>query len=140
MAKVKSTKIGNSLVHKDVLYGPMLSAKYGKDFLDGVEMAKASGAKQIWGEGEITGDNKPQNFVGDPSEGVFMWPHVFVDVTEDMECFHEEIFGPLVTVVKLTTLITLYTWQMLARMGYLQQFTPMTASKHIGIKPESKLG
>ena len=29
-----------------------------------------------------------------------MWPHVFVDVTEDMECFHEEIFGPVVTVVK----------------------------------------
>ena len=90
MDKVKSTKIGNSLVHKDVLYGPMLSEKYGKDFLDGVEMAKASGAKQIWGQ-EITADNKPQNFVGNPAEGVFMWPHVFTDVTEDMECFHEEI-------------------------------------------------
>ena len=29
-----------------------------------------------------------------------MWPHVYVDVTEDMECFHEEIFGPAVTIVK----------------------------------------
>ena len=38
--------------------------------------------------------------MGDASEGVFMWPHAFVDVTEDMECFHEEIFGPVVTVVK----------------------------------------
>ena len=100
MAKVKSTRIGNSLVHKDVLYGPMLSEKYGKDFLDGIEMAKASGATQIWGKGTITADNAPENFLGDASEGVFMWPHVFVDVTEDMECFHEEIFGPVVTVVK----------------------------------------
>ena len=47
MAKVKSTSIGNSSVHKDVLYGPMLSEKYGKDFLSGIEMAKASGAKQF---------------------------------------------------------------------------------------------
>ncbi len=100
MAKVESTRIGNSSVHKDVLYGPMLSEKYGKDFLSGIEMAKSSGAKQIWGKGAITNENAPQNFMGDASEGVFMWPHVFVDVTEDMECFHEEIFGPVVTVVK----------------------------------------
>ena len=100
MAKVKSTRIGNSLVHKDVLYGPMLSEKYGKDFLSGIEMAKASGATQLWGEGPITSDNAPENFMGDATEGVFMWPHVFVDVTEDMECFHEEIFGPVVTIVK----------------------------------------
>ena len=40
MAKVESTRIGNSSVHKDVLYGPMLSEKYGKDFLSGIEMAK----------------------------------------------------------------------------------------------------
>ena len=29
-----------------------------------------------------------------------MWPHVYADVTEDMECFHEEIFGPVITIVK----------------------------------------
>ncbi|RJU92269.1 MAG: aldehyde dehydrogenase family protein [Candidatus Poseidoniales archaeon] len=100
MAKVKTTRIGDSSVHKDVLYGPMLSPKYAKDFLTGLEMAKASGATQLWGEGEITADNQPENFMGDATEGVFMWPHVFADVTEDMDCFQEEIFGPVVTVVK----------------------------------------
>jgi len=100
MAKVKATRIGNSLIHRDVLYGPMLSKKYAKDFLAGVEMAKASGATQLWGQGAITPDNAPENFLGDANEGVFMWPHVFADVTEDMACFHEEIFGPAVTVVK----------------------------------------
>jgi aldehyde dehydrogenase (NAD+) len=63
-------------------------------------MCKSSGAKQIWGEGRITNQNKPTNFLGDAEEGVFMWPHVFVDVTEDMECFHEEVFGPAITVCK----------------------------------------
>jgi len=100
MAKVESTRIGDSLHNDGVLYGPMLSEKYAKDFLVGVEMCKSSGAKQIWGEGRITSQNKPVNFLGIAEEGVFMWPHVFVDVTEDMECFHEEVFGPAITICK----------------------------------------
>ena len=100
MEKVKSTVIGDSMRHDGVLYGSMLSEKYAVDFLKGIEMCEASGATKIWGEGRITNDNKPEKFHGDASEGVYMWPHVYVDVTEDMECFHEEIFGPVVTIVK----------------------------------------
>ena len=100
MEKVKSTVIGDSMRHDGVLYGSMLSEKYAVDFLRGIEMCEASGATKIWGEGRITNDNKPEKFHGDASEGVYMWPHVYVDVAEDMECFHEEIFGPVVTIVK----------------------------------------
>ncbi len=100
MEKVKSTVIGDSMRHDGVLYGSMLSEKYAVDFLKGIEMCETSGAKKIWGEGRITNDNKPEKFHGDASEGVYMWPHVYVDVAEDMECFHEEIFGPVVTIVK----------------------------------------
>jgi len=100
MNKVKSTVIGDSMRHEGVLYGSMLSEKYAVDFLKGIEMCEASGATKIWGEGRITNDNKPDNFHGDAGEGVYMWPHVYMDVTEDMECFHEEIFGPVVTIVK----------------------------------------
>ena len=45
MDKVKSTRIGDSLQQKDVLYGPMLSQKYAKDFLAGVEMCKGIWSK-----------------------------------------------------------------------------------------------
>ena len=100
MAKVESTSVGDSMRHDDILYGPMLSEKYAKDFLSDLGMCESSGATKLWGEGIITNENKPINFVGDASEGVYMWPHVYADVTEDMECFHEEIFGPAVTVVK----------------------------------------
>jgi aldehyde dehydrogenase (NAD+) len=100
MAKVEETKIGDSLRHDDVLYGPMLSEKYANDFLKDLGMCKSDGATKLWGEGMITNDNKPTNFLGDASEGVYMWPHVFADVTEDMQCFQEEIFGPVVTIVK----------------------------------------
>tara|TARA_B110001454_G_scaffold73347_1_gene71033 strand:- start:301 stop:987 length:687 start_codon:yes stop_codon:yes gene_type:complete len=100
MAKVKDTKIGDSLRHEDVLYGPMLSKKYANDFLRDLGMCESDGATKLWGEGMITNDNKPANFLGDASEGVYMWPHVYADVTEDMHCFQEEIFGPVVTVVR----------------------------------------
>ena len=100
MEKVKSTVVGDSMRHDGVLYGSMLSEKYAVDFLKGIDMCEDSGATKIWGEGRITNNNKPDNFHGDASEGVYMWPQVYVDVTEDMECFHEEIFGPAVTIVK----------------------------------------
>ena len=100
MAKVKSTRIGDSLKHDDVLYGPMLSEKYAVDFLKGIDMVEADGATKLWGEGRITTGNTPDNFQGSPEGGVFMWPHVYSGVTEDMTCFHEEVFGPVVTVVK----------------------------------------
>ena len=100
MAKVESTRIGDSMRNEDVLYGPMLSEKYAKDFLKALEMCENSAATKLFGKGRITNDNKPDGFLGDASEGVYMWPHVYADVTEDMECFHEEIFGPVITVVK----------------------------------------
>jgi aldehyde dehydrogenase (NAD+) len=100
MAKVKATAVGDSMRHDGVLYGSMLSEKYSTDFLKGIEMCEASGATKLWGKGRITNDNKPENFRGDASEGVYMWPHVYADVTEDMDCFQEEIFGPVITIVK----------------------------------------
>jgi acyl-CoA reductase-like NAD-dependent aldehyde dehydrogenase len=100
MAKVESTTIGDSLRNEGVLYGPMLSEKYAINFLKDLGMCETSGATKLYGNGRITNDNKPVGFLGDASEGVYMWPHVYADVTEDMECFHEEIFGPVITVVK----------------------------------------
>ena len=100
MEKVESTRIGDSLHQEDVLYGSMLSEKYAVDFLKGIEMIEADGATKLWGKGRITEGNTPTNFLGNPDEGVFMWPHLYTDVTEDMNCFHEEVFGPAVTVVK----------------------------------------
>ena len=102
MAKVESTRIGDSLAHDCVLYGPMLSEKYAKDFLADLEMCKASGASLIHGEGRITNNNKPTNFFSNAEDGVYMWPHVFTNVTEDMQCFHDAVFGPAMTICKAT--------------------------------------
>ena len=77
MAKVKSTRIGDSLKHADVLYGPMLSEKYAVDFLKGIDIVEADGATKLWGQGRIATGSTPENFQGSPEGGVFMWPHVY---------------------------------------------------------------
>ncbi len=100
MEKVISTPIGDSSKYEGVIYGPMLSEKYASDFIDTLKIVEKDGAKKLFGEGRITNDSSPKKFQGDASKGVYMWPHVYVDVTEEMECFYEEIFGPAVTIVK----------------------------------------
>ena len=90
------------------------------------------------GHGRISKDNKPENFQGDPSEGVFMWPHVYVNVTEDMECFHEEIFGPAVTIVKQEILNMAYILQMHLHTVFLLPYTPTIDWKHIVTRLELK--
>ena len=100
MDKVHSTRIGDSLEHDGVLYGSMLSEKYAKDFLEVIQICEQDGATKLYGKGRITSDNKPSGFVGTAEDGVFMWPHVYAGVTEDMRCFHEEMFGPAITLVK----------------------------------------
>jgi len=100
MTLVQGTKIGDSMRYDDVLYGPMLSEKYAKNFLQDLEMVEKDGVRKLFGEGRITNDNKPENFCGDAAEGVYMWPHVFAGVTEQMDCFQNEIFGPAITIVK----------------------------------------
>ena len=100
MAKVKSTRIGDSARNDNVLYGPMLSQKYARDFLEVLKICDADGATHLYGKGRIESGNAPDNFLGNPEDGIYMWPHVYTDVTEDMKCFHEEIFGPAVTIVK----------------------------------------
>ncbi len=100
MQRVASTKIGDSMVHDGVLYGPMLSEKYAHDFLKRIESVESEGATKLYGNGRITSENKPDGFMGNPDEGIYVWPHVYVDVEEEMDCFQEEIFGPAITIVK----------------------------------------
>jgi acyl-CoA reductase-like NAD-dependent aldehyde dehydrogenase len=100
MQKVNDTAIGDSSKHEGMLYGPMLSEKYANDFLKTLELIEGDGATKLYGKGRITTDSCPENFHGDANNGVYMWPHVYVDVTENMHCFQEEIFGPAITIVK----------------------------------------
>ncbi|QOG19077.1 aldehyde dehydrogenase family protein [Bradyrhizobium sp. SEMIA] len=88
-ARAKSIKIGDPLDGKTAL-GPVISEKQMKSILDYVDIGRKEGARLVTG-GEKVGER-----------GYFISPTVFADVAHEMRISQEEIFGPVVSVIKFT--------------------------------------
>jgi aldehyde dehydrogenase (NAD+) len=71
--------------------GPLVSKKQQERVLDYIEKGKVEGARVAAG-GEKAFD-----------KGYFVQPTIFADVTDDMTIAKEEIFGPVVCVLKFDT-------------------------------------
>ncbi|MHB0776080.1 aldehyde dehydrogenase family protein [Halomonas sp. WWR20] len=78
--RAKALAVGDPNDEKTVI-GPIINAKQLESLRDKIAQAKRDGAKVLL-EGEIQGQVIP--------------PHIFGDVTQEMEIASEEIFGPLV--------------------------------------------
>jgi aldehyde dehydrogenase (NAD+) len=87
--KMMKMKIGNP-ADKDTDIGPLVSEKQQKRVLDYIELGKKEGAKLIYGGGVPEGFN-----------GYYVEPTLFADVTNDMRIAREEIFGPVLSVIKV---------------------------------------
>jgi aldehyde dehydrogenase (NAD+) len=84
--RAKSRTVGNPF--GDVEQGPQVDLAQMNKILDLIGTGKAEGAKLT------TGGNR----VGD--KGYFVEPTVFADVTDDMRIAREEIFGPVMQILK----------------------------------------
>ena len=81
---VKTLKVGDPN-EQDTAIGPIINEKQLKSLKDKIATAKDEGAKMILG-GEIKGQLVP--------------PHIFTEVTRDMDLARNEIFGPLVGIMR----------------------------------------
>lgn len=72
--------------------GPVVSPGHMETVLGYIEKGRAEGATLVCGGGRATG--------GDLAKGAFVEPTVFTDVTNDMTIAREEIFGPVLCVMK----------------------------------------
>lgn len=79
-ARVKALQYGDPSDPKTVV-GPVINAKQLAGLKEKIELAKSEGAKVL---------------VSAEPQGNVMPPHVFADVTAEMDIAREEIFGPLV--------------------------------------------
>jgi aldehyde dehydrogenase (NAD+) len=86
-ARAKTIKMGDPLDRKTAL-GPVISEKQMKSILDYVDIGKTEGATLVTG-GEKVGER-----------GYFISPAVFANVAHEMRISQEEIFGPVVSVIK----------------------------------------
>ncbi|WP_342710373.1 aldehyde dehydrogenase family protein [Bradyrhizobium sp. B124] len=87
VARAEALRIGDPADRATVL-GPVISEKQMRSILDYVEIGKNEGAHLATG-GERVGDR-----------GYFISPAVFANVAHEMRISQEEIFGPVVSVIK----------------------------------------
>ncbi len=87
--KMKKMKIGDPM-QKDTDVGPLVSEKQQKRVLEYIEIGKKEGATLAYGGGVPEGLN-----------GFFVEPTLFTNVTNNMRIAQEEIFGPVLAVIKV---------------------------------------
>jgi aldehyde dehydrogenase (NAD+) len=86
-ARAKSLRIGDPSDRATVL-GPVISEKQMKSILDYVDIGREEGASLVTGGERVGG------------RGYFISPAVFAGVKHEMRISQEEIFGPVVSVIK----------------------------------------
>jgi aldehyde dehydrogenase (NAD+) len=84
--RVRSLNVGDPN-SADTAIGPIINKSQMEGLLTHIEQARSNGARQTAG--------------GDP-KGLLLPPHVFADVTPDMQIAQEEMFGPVVSIIKVT--------------------------------------
>ncbi len=90
--RARKLKVGNGL-DETVEMGPLVSDTQRNTVNGYVEIGKKEGARLVLGGEALTG--------GAYDKGFFYKPTVFGDVTPDMRIAKEEIFGPVLSVIKV---------------------------------------
>lgn len=94
VALTKTLKVGHQL-DLNTSVGPIISQDQKDTILSYIEAGKAEGARLVCGgkEAEVPGGEN----------GFFIEPTIFADVTNDMKIAQEEIFGPVLSVIRYDT-------------------------------------
>ncbi len=93
VARTKELRIGEGS-GKGVHLGPLISERQLQRVQEYIESGKREGATLLLGGGRPKGVGK---------KGFYLEPTIFTDVRPDMKIVREEIFGPVVTLMKFKT-------------------------------------
>lgn len=92
--KTGKLTIGNGC-RQGVDIGPLANASQLKNVLEYMEIGKAEGAELVYGGEHLT--------EGEYADGYFVRPAVFTNVTPSMRIAQEEIFGPVIAVIRVSS-------------------------------------
>ncbi|MBI3594918.1 MAG: aldehyde dehydrogenase family protein [Nitrospirae bacterium] len=93
--KASKLRIGNGM-KKATQIGPIINRSQYQKILNYIEIGKNEGAKLILGGKARTS--------GECSKGHFIEPTIFINVSPTMRIANEEIFGPVVSILKIRSL------------------------------------
>jgi aldehyde dehydrogenase (NAD+) len=94
VAAAEKLRVGDGL-NPQIDMGPLVNRGRVKAVHEYAEIGKMEGARLVLGGSPLTGD--------DYSEGAYYEPTIFTDVGPSMRIATEEIFGPFVSIVPVTT-------------------------------------
>jgi aldehyde dehydrogenase (NAD+) len=94
VARARSLRVGNGL-DEHAQMGPCVSERQRETVARYVEIGKREGAELMCGGEKLTD--------GEFARGWFFAPTVFAEATPDMRISREEIFGPVTTVISVTS-------------------------------------
>ncbi|MEM8981137.1 MAG: betaine-aldehyde dehydrogenase, partial [Pseudomonadota bacterium] len=92
--RARAIKLGDPM-DEDIQMGPMVSKAQMEKVLSYIEIGKAEGARLV------AGGRKADS--AQLTDGFYIEPTVFADVTDNMRIAQEEIFGPVVTLMPFET-------------------------------------
>lgn len=90
VAVAGDAKIGNPM-EKETNMGPVATRPQCAKVLDYIDVAKADGATCVFGGGRYEGPGATSD--------MFVWPTIFIGVSNDMRIAREEVFGPVLAVI-----------------------------------------
>lgn len=93
LEKTRKITVGNGLDESSRM-GPVAGPKQYETIMNYISIGKDEGARLCTGGSAIT--------EGDFAKGYFVEPTIFADVTSNMRIAREEIFGPVLSVIKAT--------------------------------------
>jgi alpha-ketoglutaric semialdehyde dehydrogenase len=93
-ARAARMRVGNGLV-KETDVGPLISEAQRRRVMDYIRIGREEGARLVTGGTEIN--------AGEAAHGWFVAPTVFAGVTPEMRIAREEIFGPVVSVIRCSS-------------------------------------
>ena len=94
LERVASLKVGPGM-EPDVDMGPIYSAEHRRSIIEWVDRGEAEGAELLVDGRSFTHPEHP--------DGFFMGVSLFDHVTPEMEIYREEIFGPVLGIVRVAT-------------------------------------
>lgn len=93
--RIETLKVGPYTAGNDVDYGPVITSAAKENILKLVQSGIDQGAKLVV-------DGRDFNLQG-YEDGFFVGPHLFDNVTSDMDIYTKEIFGPVLSTIRAKT-------------------------------------
>ncbi|MBT9547745.1 MAG: aldehyde dehydrogenase family protein [Candidatus Sericytochromatia bacterium] len=94
LRQLQKVKIGDPHLDHKVQLGPLSHPRALNLFLAHLNWGKSDGGHLLAGKGRLSRESKPENFVGDPDAGYYVWPAIWDQLKPGMKLATNPVWGP----------------------------------------------